>query len=276
MNDSSTDSMKTIRDAFWIWGHDAGCHHDPKYHWNIPGENKLGPWEGACALGNIPNCCRVVFAGKPEPPFDDETEKLKGFSQVVWSIVGDAGSQRNNDGGDDLAEVLRIAAKFPNVTGGIVDDFFRPKTRDARMSPDAFHQAAERLHNAPRPLKLWLVYYAALFDIDYSAWLDSADVITFWNWNSRELAHAEENLERVIALTPSKEHLAGCYLYNYGDSRPLTRDEMAFQLDIYYRFLKEGRIPGVIACANTVADIELEAVDYFRNWLAEHGDETLG
>ena len=36
--------MKTVRDAFWIWGHDAGCHHDPKYHWNIPGENKLGPW----------------------------------------------------------------------------------------------------------------------------------------------------------------------------------------------------------------------------------------
>jgi hypothetical protein len=65
-------------------------------------------------------------------------------------------------------------------------------------------------------------------------------------------------------------------LYNYGDSRPLTRDEMAFQLEIYYRFLKEGRIQGVIACANTVADVELEAVDYFRRWLAEHGDETLG
>ena len=143
------------------------------------------------------------------------------------------------------------------------------------MSPDAFRHAAERLHSAPRPLKLWLVYYAALFDIDYSAWLDSADVITFWNWNSRELAQAEKNLERVIALTPSKEHLAGCYLYNYGDSRPLTCDEMAFQLEIYYRFLKEGRIQGVIACANTVADVELDAVDYFRSWLAEHGDEPL-
>ena len=271
-----TNSKKTVRDAFWIWGHDAGCHHDPKYHWNIPGENKLGPWEGACALGNIPNCCRVVFAGKPEPPFDAETEKLKGFSQVVWSIVGDAGSKRNDNGGNDLEEVLRIAAKYPNVTGGILDDFFRPKTRDARMTPSELHMAAEKLHAASRPLKLWLVYYAALFDIDYSAWLDSADVITFWSWNSSELVHAEKNLERVIALTPSKEHLAGCYLYNYGDSRPLTRDEMAFQLDIYYRFLKEGRIDGVIACANTVADVDLEAVAVFKNWLREHGDETLG
>ena len=270
-----TNSMKTVRDAFWIWGHDAGCHHDPKYHWNIPGENKLGPWEGACALGNIPNCCRVVFAGKPEPPFDAETEKLKGFKQVVWSMIGDSASTRNNNGGNDLDEVLRIAAKYPNVTGCIVDDFFRPKTRDARMSVDEFRHAAERLHSIAQPLKLWLVYYAALFDIDYSAWLDNADVITFWNWNSRELVDAEQNLERIIALTPSKEHLAGCYLYNYGDSRPLTRDEMAFQLEIYYRFLKEGRIQGVIACANTVVDVELEAVDYFRNWLKEHGDEPL-
>ena len=54
-----------IRDCFWIWGHHAGAHHTGEaVGYNIPGENKMGPWEGAEYLG-IPNCCRVVFNGIP-------------------------------------------------------------------------------------------------------------------------------------------------------------------------------------------------------------------
>lgn len=267
--------MDTVRDRFWIWGQDAGCHHDPRFHWNIPGENKLGPWEGAQALGGIPNCCRVVFDGRPEPPFDAETAVLAPFRQLVWSIIGDSSSHRNDDGGSDLDEVLRMAAKYPNVIGGVMDDFFRPRTHDARMTPTELRQTAERLHAAPRPLSLWLVYYAALFEQDYAAWLDSADVITFWNWNSRELANAAANLDRIIALTPGKRHFAGCYLYNFGDCRPLTAAEMNGQLAVYYDYLRSGRIEGVIVCANTVADVPLEAVDCFRAWFRQHADEPL-
>ena len=54
--------QKLLRDAFWIWGHDAGAHHSGEaaglYH--IQGTNRMGPWEAAEYLG-IPNCCRVVF-----------------------------------------------------------------------------------------------------------------------------------------------------------------------------------------------------------------------
>ena len=264
-----------IRDCFWIWGHHAGAHHTGEAAgYNIPGVNKMGPWEGAEYLG-IPNCCRVVFNGIPKPPFDEESEKLRNFNQVIWSVLGDASSKRNDESGDDLEEVLRQAEKYPNVVGGVLDDLFRPATKDARLSPEDLRHIAERLHNAPRKLSLWLVYYAALFDIDYAPWLEAVDGITFWSWDSKQLMQAESNLNRIVSMTPGKEHYAGCYLYSYGDFRPLTLEEMKFQMELYYRFLKAGKIKGVIVCSNTIADTGLEAPEYFRQWMLEHGDEEI-
>ncbi len=265
--------MNTVQDTFWIWGHDAGCHNIAFP--SIPGVNKMGPVEGAQYLG-IPNCCRVAFAGKPEPPFDAETEKLRWFRQVVWSIVGDDSSKRNDNGGNDLEEVLRQAAKFPFVTGGILDDFFRPGTKDARMSVEELAAVAERLHSAPRPLSLWVVYYAALFGIDYRQWLELVDVVTFWSWTSKELAEAEANLQRIVEMTPGKKHYAGCYLFNYGENKEMTAEEMQTQLDLYLKLLQQKMIDGVIVCSNTVADSGVEAVEVFRNWMTKHGGDILG
>ena len=268
--------QKLLRDAFWIWGHDAGAHHSGEaarlYH--IQGTNRMGPWEAAEYLG-IPNCCRVVFNGSPHPPFDAESEKLRKFERVVWSILGDASSARNDREGDDLDEVLRQAEKYGNVTGGILDDLFRPAEKSARLSPERLREIAGRLHSAPRRLSLWLVYYAALLEIDYDRWLEIADVITFWSWTSAELAEAETNLNRIIAMTPGKQHYAGCYIFNYGDCRPVTVEEMKFQLELYRKMLLSGKIQGVIVCANTVADVGLEAPEYLRQWLAQHGQEEI-
>lgn len=267
--------MEKLRDSLWLWGHDAGCHHKGTGKvWNIPGSNKMGPVEGAEYLG-ISNCCRVVFEGSPQPPFDAESAKLLGFKQVVWSVLGDKSSVRNDDGADDLDEVLRQAEKYPNVTGGVLDDFFRPESGDARFPLARLEEMAHKLHAAKRPLDLWLVYYAALFEAaDYTPYLELVDVITFWSWDSRELACAEKNLKKIIAMTPGKRHYAGCYLYNYGDCRELSDDEMSFQLELYRRLWLAGEIDGIVVCANTIADTGVKAVDIYREWLAEHGDET--
>jgi hypothetical protein len=269
-------SQGSLRDRFWVWGHDAGCHHTPDTAiYKIPGVNKMGPWEGAEYLG-IPNCCRVVFNGVPKPPFDEESKKLVNFKKVVWSVLGDALSTRNDDGGDDLEEVLLQAEKYDNIVGGVLDDFFRPAEKSARLSIERINEVADRLHNAKRPLELWLVFYAGLFGIDYSEYLKAVDVVTFWSWDSVQLAAAEENLNKIIDMTPGKKHYAGCYLYNYGDGRELTLDEMKFQLNLYRDMLHSNKIQGVIACSNTVADLGLEAVEYFRDFMKKYGDESVG
>lgn len=267
-------NTRRIKDCFWIWGHDAGSHHQPGGPICLPGENKHTPWQGANYLG-IKNGCYVVFNGHPAPPFNSKADDLDKFENLVWSIMGDSSSKRNDNNGDDLEEVLKLIDTTPNLVGGILDDFFRPKTKDARFSVQRLKDIRDKLHAASRPLKLWAVYYGELLNIDYSDYLDIIDVVTFWPWNNRDLAVLEPSIEKIIAMTPGKEHLVGCYLYNYGDHCPMTVPQLKTQLDLHEKLLVEGKIQGVIVCSNTVTDIGLDAPEYLRNWLAEHGNTVV-
>ncbi|MBO7741702.1 MAG: hypothetical protein J6S21_04030 [Victivallales bacterium] len=265
-------SEEILRDRLWMWGQDTGCWHKPHVaSWNLPGVNRMGPMEAGREF-DIPNCCRVVFDSSPRPPFDAASAELADYKRVIWSVVGDCGSSRNDDGGDDLEEVLRQADRFPNVVGGVLDDFFRAKSGDARIAPERLAEIARRLHAHPRNLQLWVVFYAALFGTgDYTPWLNLTDGITFWSWDSAELARADENLQRIIEMTPGKEHYAGCYIYNFGDCRPLTAQEMERQLELYTARMLNGTLDGIIICGSPAADLELEAVNVLRGWLRECG-----
>ena len=261
--------MREFKDDIWLWGQNAGSHHGL---WSLPGVNRLDVVEGAAFLG-IKNCCRVVMGNHPVPLFDEESAKLSGFDNVVWSITGDASSNRNDDF-DDCDEVLRQAELFPNVTGGVLDDFFRPGSGSARFSVEKMSAIADKLHKALRPLELWLVYYAKLLDIDYQNYIDAADVVTFWSWDSRQLAASEDNIEEVISRTSGKKHYAGCYLYNYGDDRELTRNELETQLKLYLKLWQERKIDGVIVCSNTVDDLGFAAVDVYFDFMKRYGNTT--
>ena len=264
-----------LRGRLWLWGQDAGTHH--AYHnneWKLPGVNRMGPAEGARHFG-IVNCCRVVMSGKPVPPFDGESEKLKGLKRVVWSIVGDGSSTRHKDGATDLDEVIRQARLFPNVVGGIFDDFFVDNA-SPRVSLDQLKQTKRRLSSSPpRPLDLWVVYYARQLAQDYRAYLDVCDVITLWTWKGADLPNIDRNLAELCRITPGKRRLAGCYLWNYGERKPLTTAQMELQCSRYHEWIRKGDLDGIIFCSNTLADIGLEAAEWLRTWVREVGDEEV-
>ena len=134
-------------------------------------------------------------------------------------------------------------------------------------------EMVDKLHSLPRSQELWIVFYAALLDIDYSKYLAIPDAVSFWSWTSEDLKNAEKNLEKIIALSPGKKHYAGCYLYNYGDCRELTDDEMNFQLDLYLKLWREKKIDGIIVCSNNIVDVGINAPEIFRKWVIEHGSE---
>jgi hypothetical protein len=47
----------------------------------------------------------------------------------------------------------------------------------------------------------------------------------------------------------------GCYLWKYGERKPLTMDQMKYQWDGYYHLLRNGEIGGLIFCSKaTVPD----------------------
>ncbi len=102
-------------------------------------------------------------------------------------------------------------------------------------------------------------------------YLDLCDVITFWTWKSEELPKARENFERLIAMTPGKRHLNGCYMYDYGNNRPMGLSDMKKQAALYEELLLSGRSDGLVLCSNCCADVGLETVPWTRDWLRELG-----
>lgn len=270
--------MRTVRDSLWLWGQTPNTHHVGAGSTNLygcPGSNRMTALEGAYYLG-IPNMCRVVSMGMPTPPFDQEAMVLETIDKVVWSIIGCGGSSRNNDS-DDVSEVLRLAKKYPNVVGGIMDDFMNPQRMEI-FKPESLRRFRERLNGEiDRRLDLWTVIYTHELKDEAIPYLNECDVASLWTWWAKDLLYLKENHARLRELFGNdKPVYAGCYMWDYGGHLPMPLDLMELQLETYRGWLKEGYIDGIIVCSNCIADIELKSVDFTRAWIREHGDEPIG
>jgi hypothetical protein len=171
--------------------------------------------------------------------------------------------------------MLEVAKTHPNIVAGVADDFMN----DARMAvytPEIIQGYKERLHNEiGRKLDFWAVIYAHELADRVKPFLDVFDVITFWNWYSDSLLNLDENLEKLRRLTgEDKPILAGCYMWDYGNHRPMPMELMKLQLNKYLEWYKEGKINGVILCSNCIADLGLETVAYTKEWLSQREEDA--
>jgi hypothetical protein len=270
---------KQLIDRIWLWGHNAGGHHKPINTYKLPGNNLMDPKE-ACDYLRIRKCCRVALGKKgPFPPFDKEAEKLKGLKEVVWSSIGDSNSEQHEENESDLNEILKIADSYDNISGAILDDFFITPTADGRVgthSLESIGHMRDKLHNfSKRSLDLWLVWYTHQLNYDLEEYIKLFDVATLWEWKGSNLINLDENIRKFIDKTPRKRRFVGCYLWNFGEKMPMTVPQMEHQLQICHDWIKNGKIEGIILCANTVVDLGLETVEYTRKWISKYGSSAV-
>ena len=268
-----------IKDKLWLWGQNAGSHHGTSNPYNLPGKNLMEAREG-CDYFGIEKCLRVAMSAGPFPPFDKEAEKLNDLKEVVWSAIGAGDIEHYNNDQSDLDEVLRMAEIYPNITGAVLDDFFLaaevPGKSSGRHSIESIRNMQRKLHNfSKRRLDLWMVWYSYQLDFKVNDYIKMSDVMTLWTWKGSDLPELDSNIQKFVEKTSGKHRLAGCYMWNYGESKPLTMDQMKYQLDRYYHWLKKGDIEGIIFCSNCIADIGLDTVDYTRKWIAKVGNERM-
>lgn len=265
--------MDTVRDRLWIWCHQAGSNNGM---FGLPGESRMTPAEAAFYL-DVPNALMVVFQGKPEPPFDRLAVSMRPLKRVVWSIIGDSSSTRN-DKETDIDEVISLARKFPNLSGGIMDDFFRPADASGAISRYGTADIAsfrKRLNQAPNKLDLWVVVYTHNLDLPIRPYLDNCDVVTFWTWNAADLRDLTKNFERFEEVAGPARKVLGCYMWDFGTGKPMPLYLMKLQCEKGLQWLKEGRIEGMIFLSSVVCDLDLEAVEWTRRWIADAGDQPL-
>jgi hypothetical protein len=260
-----------VRDRLWLWGHDAGAHDDG---WGLPGPSRITPAEAAFYLG-VPNLILVRYHGRPPLPLDQFAVPLRALKRVVWSAVGAHGQTD----AAERAHVLGLAAQNPNVTGIILDDFFvekpAPGEGPAALSLDQLRELREQGSAGGRPLDLWAVLYEHQLDERLAPYLGLLDVVSLWAWDAQKVRGLGGTLERLETLAPTCGKVLGCYLWDYGRKGPMPLDLLRHQCESGLAWLRQGRIGGMIFLASCICDLELEAVEWARGWIATVGDQPL-
>ncbi|MDD5707637.1 MAG: hypothetical protein PHR35_17090 [Kiritimatiellae bacterium] len=253
-------TQETLGDRLWIWGHEVGSHDS----YIKPRKSTITPIEAAKSMG-LTNLIMVRYEGKPAPPYESYARPFASLRQFVWSIVGGGGHPA--DGDFDAA--LDLAARFPNMTGVIMDDFFQVEASDTfSYTVEQLRDIRKRLHSQAKPLDLWtVVYLDRSLEKPIAPYLAECDVITAWTWWAGNLPRLESNLTRLEAMAPGKRIVLGCYLYDYGGNKPMPQAAMEEQCRLGLRWLQEGRIEGMVFLASCVCDQPFEAVEWTRSWI---------
>jgi hypothetical protein len=262
-----------VRDRFWLWCHPAGSHNGI---YGVSGESRITPVEACCYLG-IRNAIMVRYHDYgPFPPFDQYALPLRALDRVVWSVVGASGQTD----GETREAVLELARRMPNVTGVMMDDFFKGHAPDGSLvtalSLGQLKDMRRRLRLADRTLDLWAVLYSRELDDAVQDYLALSDIVSFWTWQSEHLNDLETNFGRFEKIAVKQRKVLGCYLWDYGNKQPMPLELMRKQCEFGLRMLQSGRIEGMIFLASCICDLGLETVEWLRGWVREMENRSIG
>ncbi len=269
------EEKTTVRDRLWLFACPAGTDNGPKNRWGLPGMSRMTPAEGAFYL-NVPNLMMVraqdQFTKKDLPPLpqDQYAIALRPLKRVAWSITG-SGGKTSEAAREDT---LRLAGKFPNITGFIMDDFFK-RDGSGQLSVEQLAALRKRFVIGGRKRDLHVVLYTHQLELPVGKLLAYCDKITLWTWHAKELIDLEKNFERLEKLAPKHGKLLGCYTWDYPNKRPVPMEMMRKQCELGLKWLRQGRIEGMVFLANTTGDFDVEAWQYARKWIAQVGDQPL-
>ena len=263
----------TVGDRFWIFT----CAANSDFP-SMGRRSVMTPAEGAFYLG-VPNIIVVQSStreapyGRLEPPLAQYTVAMRPLTRVVWSIVGSGGFTSP----EETKEVLELAKTTPNFAGIMLDDFFtnRKEGKRAKLTVEELADIRRQLLETNGKLAIFATLYSSQFDLPIRDYLELIDVITLWTGKPADLVNLESNLRRAERVAPGKKKMLGCYVVDYGQKKGIPVTLMKLQCETGLRWLREGRIEGMIFLGNTTMDLDLDSVEWTRDWIQKVGDTRL-
>jgi len=262
--------MPYARDKFWIFG--VRPHQDDIYL-GINGGNRFNrsritPAEAALML-DVPNMIMVNCDGIPVPFSEDAygyAESYCTMNKVLWGATGSGGFRIGNE--ENF--ICALAEQYPNIGGAFMDDFFgkfKGRPNGMEQAEELLKEIRSGLDKACRPMELYVVWYTYEFSDVPNHLLDYIDGLTLWTWRSEELTQLEERFEKIEKLFPNKKKLLGVYMYDFSKRTEIPNELMEHQCELGLKWLKEGRLDGMIFEANSVMGVGLTSEKWLREWV---------
>lgn len=260
-----------LREKFWLWGHPEGRYNN---EFGNTSPSRMTPMEACLYLG-IRNTFMVpVGVDLSRRQYNKSFTTLR---QVGWECFSAAKDPFVVD------PLIEEANDFPNISCVVLDDFVM-QAADSEVDAivENLWKIRDRLHNnSVRKLDMWMVLYTQEFgkfpqaDERVRRFIEPFDGVIMWTWRESDVPLIPEKYEIFKKLAPNQRYMFGCYLWNFGEEKPATREAVNWQLDWYYDKLQSGEAEGVVLHTNTMADLDLDAYDAAIDWMKQHGDDEL-
>jgi hypothetical protein len=65
-------------------------------------------------------------------------------------------------------------------------------------------------------------------------------------------------------------------MWDFGEGKPISSKLMEHQCRLGLQWLDKGEIEGMIFHCTPLCDMNLEAVEWSKKWIARHGDDVVG
>ena len=171
------------------------------------------------------------------------------------------------------AILVKASSTYP---GHPAENVLTDEPADHAFALGALKRLRKRLDALEPPLALWVVLYTHEFDkAILPQHLGLCDVVTMWTWRARDLVRLDANLARFEKLVGPKRKVLGLYMYDYGTGKPMPVEAMERQCETGLRWLRQRRIDGMIFLASCICDLDLDAVEWTRRWIAKVADKPL-
>ena len=263
--------MAAARDKFWIFG--VRAHQDDIWlgknrELRNYARSRITPAEAALML-DVPNMLMVNCDGIPVPFSMDAYGYAESFcrmKKVLWGCTGSGGFRVGNE----EKFICELAEKYPNLSGAFIDDFFLKFEKEENGMEKAktlLKEIRDGLNRASRPMELYAVWYTREFDMVEPEVLDYIDGLTLWTWHSEELPLLEGRFELIDKKYPKHKKLLGIYMYDFPAGMPVSNELMELQCELGLKWMKEGRLDGMIFEANSVMGVGLPSELWLRKWI---------
>jgi hypothetical protein len=145
----------------------------------------------------------------------------------------------------------------------------------ASLSPTQLRAIRERLSASGRRLPMTCVVYTHQISPRILPHVREVDKVAMWTWRSDDLKDLEANFEKLERIVRPRPILLGCYLFDYGANKQMSVDRMRHQCELGLKWLREGRIEGMIFLASNVCDMGLPAAEWTRDWIRSVKDQSV-
>jgi hypothetical protein len=173
-----------------------------------------------------------------------------------------------------------ISKKYPNIVGGLIDDFMDYHGPSKSITVQETRAIDEALKSENPTLRLYVVRYTWQDQKDLLPYLPYLDVINLWAWKAEEQPWRETlepEIDRIRKLT-GKPILLGLFVHDYGQTgRAVPMNILKLQFQKATDLARTGKTTGFVVLQNGWFDHETHRpqvmwIRQYLNWLS--GTET--